>query len=387
MKHPVEMVATARDRAGIAMATALGGLVIIGVMIAGVFFTSNQELRIGTNTFVQERAFRAAEFGLNTSLANWNNTEMVLLAIGGTKKISYDSSAKGWRDSVTITRLNATSYLIVSTGTALGGIQGEARRRNALLVRLSVPKLDFPAALTVRGASKIAGTPALSGLDTHPTGMTCSGSLTNVAGLASGGGTLTLSGTCSAAAGCALGSPKTSLNDAEAADTSTYFDFGDENWTSLTKYATKVYDAGQSPSSLGPKYNADGTCNTAASNNWGDPTGAGACKDYFPIIHAKGSSSDFTLSSGSGQGILFIEGNLKLSGGFTFNGPIVVRGTVTTSGTNTVRGALAAANVFGGTTDMTGTALITYSSCALNKALETNLPPKRVVDRAWMEVF
>ncbi|MDQ3516179.1 MAG: hypothetical protein M3403_05325, partial [Gemmatimonadota bacterium] len=143
------------------MATALGGLVIIGVMIAGVFFTSNQELRVGTNTFVQERAFRAAEFGLNTALAGWDNTAMNLLAIGGTRKIVYDSSAKGWRDSVTITRLNATSYLIVSTGTAFGGIQGEARRRNALLVRLSVPKMDFPGALTIRGISKAGGSSLL----------------------------------------------------------------------------------------------------------------------------------------------------------------------------------------------------------------------------------
>ena len=84
---------------------------------------------------------------------------------------------------------------------------------------------------------------------------------------------------------------------------------------------------------------------------------------------------------------MFVEGNLKLSGGFTFNGPIVVRGTVTTSGTNTVRGALAAANVSGGTNEVLGTALISYSSCALNKALENAIPPKRVVDRAWMEVF
>lgn len=366
------------------MATALGGIVIIGVLIAGVFFTSNQELRTGTNTFVQERAFRAAEFGLNASLASWNHKEMLLLPLGGMKQIVYDSSAQGWRDSVTITRLTPTTYMIVSTGTAMGGIQGQARRRNALLVRLSIPKMDFPAALTIRGASKTGGSSLLSGLDAHPAGLTCTGPLENVAGLASGGGALNLIG-CPLGS-CMVGAPKSLLNDAEAADTSTYFDYGDESWSSVTGYATKIYEAGESVSSVGPKYNADGSCNTAATNNWGDPSGAGACKDYFPIIHAKGTS-DFNLSSGSGQGILFVEGNLKLSGGFTFNGPIVVRGTVTTSGTNTVRGALAAANVSGGTNEVLGTALISYSSCALNKALENAIPPKRVVDRAWMEVF
>lgn len=373
-----------RARQGIAMATALGGLVIIGIMIAGVFFTSNQELRVGTNTFVQERAFRAAEFGLNTSLATWNNTEMLLLAIGGTKKITYDSSAQGWRDEVSITRLNATTYMIVSTGTAFGGIQGQARRRNALLVRLSIPKMNFPGALTIRGLSKTGGSSLLSGIDAHPAGLTCPDDLEDVAGLASGGGALNLIG-CPANS-CMLGAPKALLNDAEAADTTTYFNFGDEDWSTVTTYATKVYAPGQSVSSIGPKYKSDGSCDTAAGNNWGDVSGVGACKDYFPIIHAKGSS-DFSLSSGSGQGILFVDGNLKLSGGFTFNGPIVVRGTVTTSGTNTVRGALAAANVSGGTNEVLGTALISYSSCAMNKALGNAIPPKRVVDRAWMEVF
>lgn len=384
----MEALVRARDRAGIAMATALGGLVIIGVMIAGVFFTSNQEFRVGTNTFVQERAFRAAEFGLNTSLANWDNVEMTLLAIGGTKQIAYDSSAQGWRDSVRITRLNATSYLIVSTGTAFGGIQGSARRRNALLVRLSAPKLDFPGALTIRGISKTGGTSLLSGLDANPVGWTsCPATLENVAGLASGGGALNVIG-CPGNS-CMSGVPPASLSNTEAADTATYVNFGDENWSSVTKYSTKVYEAGESVSSIGPKLNADGSCNTASRQNWGDPAGAagGACKDYFPIIHAKGTSSSLKLSSGSGQGILFVEGNLELSGGFSFTGPIVVRGTVTSTGTNTVRGALAAANASGGTNSVLGTALITYSSCAVEKALSVAIPPKRLVERAWMEVF
>ena len=158
----------ARPRRGIALATALGGLVIIGVMIAGVFFTSNQELRVGTNTFVEERAFRAAEFGLNASLASWDITGMVLLPIGGTKQIVYDSSARGWRDSVTITRLNATGYMIVSTGTAFGGIQGRSRRRTALLVRLSAPIFDINAALTLRGTSTVGRSSLVSGVDASP---------------------------------------------------------------------------------------------------------------------------------------------------------------------------------------------------------------------------
>lgn len=367
------------------MATALGGLVIIAVLIAGVFFTSNQELRIGTNTFVQERAFRAAEFGLNAALASWDNTEMTALAVGGTKGIVYDSSAHGWRDSVTITRLNATSYMILSTGTAYGGIQGQARRRNALLVRLSAPKIELPAALTIGGNSKAGGSSLVTGFDMNPAGWTsCPQAADTVAALAAGGGTLNLVGCPNNS--CLKGSPASLLNSSLATDTATYFEYGDEDWSSITRYASKVYEAGEAVSSIGPRLNADGTCDETSKQNWGSPTG-GACGDYFPIIHAKGSTSSLKLSSGIGQGILFVEGNLELAGGFSFTGPIVVRGTVTTSGTNSVSGALAAANVFGGTNSVLGTALITYSSCAVNKALQTAIPPKRIVERAWMEVF
>lgn len=368
------------------MATALGGLVIIGVLIAGVFFTSNQELRVGVNTFVQERAFRAAEFGLNASLASWDNAEMTLLAIGGTKKIVYDSSAQGWRDSVTITRLTATSYMILSTGTAFGGIQGGARRRNALLVRLSVPKLDLPGALTVGGTSKIGGSSLISGLDANPPGWTsCAPLVSGMAGLASAGAGLTIAGN---PVNLLLGVPP-SVITAEAADPDTYFDYGDEDWSSITKYASKVYEAGETVSSIGPRLKADGTCDRASKQNWGDPAGAagGACQNYFPIIYAKGSTSSLKLSSGTGQGVLFVEGNLELTGGFSFTGPIVVRGTIKNTGNNVFRGALGAANVYGGENSVLGTALLTYSSCAVKRALETAIPPKRIVERAWMEVF
>ncbi|MGK2933795.1 MAG: hypothetical protein ACSLFE_00920 [Gemmatimonadaceae bacterium] len=381
--HPAPITT---DRSGIAIATALGGLVIIGVLIAGVFFTSNQELRIGANTFAQERAFRAAEFGLNASLASWDNAEMVLLAPGGTKKIVYDSSAQRWRDSVTITRLNATSYLIVSTGTAFGRIQGQARRRNALLVRLSAASVEFPAALTMRGDARTGGTSLVSGFDTNPPDWTsCPAATDTVAALALGAG-LTMVG-CSANI-CLQGRPPT-ITSTAVADTAIYFAYGDESWSSMTKYATKTYEPGERARSIGPKLKSDGTCDRSAKQNWGDAAGAagGPCKDYFPIIYAKGANSKLTLSSGSGQGILLVEGDLELAGGFSFNGPIVVRGTVRTQGTNVVRGAIAAANMNGGENSVLGTALVTYSSCAVNKALEGAIPPRRITERAWMEVF
>jgi hypothetical protein len=45
------------------------------------------------------------------------------------------------------------------------------------------------------------------------------------------------------------------------------------------------------------------------------------------------------------------------------------------------------ANLNGNNNDISGTSTVTYSSCAIKKAFEQALPPKRVSHRAWMEVF
>ena len=379
----------ARKRAGIAMATALGGLVIIGVMIAGVFFTSNQELRVGTNTFVQERAFRAAEFGLNASLANWNNAEMLLLAIGGTKQVVYDSSAKGWRDTVTITRLTATNYLIGSTGTAFGGIQGSSRRRTALLVRISVPSIDVKAALVSRGETELANVP-LTGFDTSPLGWTsCPTAEDSVAAAAvADSADMDFKNSCPLSA-CLLGLPKL-LETPAAADTSTFTMLDDETYASLTTYSPKVFSSSSNPPNRMEPALTGGACDKTATKNWGDPTRsspAGACESYFPIIHSKGSSYTMQLKGGSGQGILLVDGNLEISGDFTFYGPVIVKGNFESKGSAKVHGTVMAANSTGGDNAVTSLSTITYSSCAIKKAFEHAIPPKRVAERAWMEVF
>lgn len=379
----------ARDRAGIAMATALGGLVIIGVMIAGVFFTSNQELRVGTNTFVQERAFRAAEFGVNAALASWNNAEMLLLPIGGSKGIVYDSSAKGWRDEVTITRLNATGFLIESTGTAFGGIQGTSRRRTGLLVRMSVPSLKTKAALTSRGEIELALAP-ITGLDTPPIGWTgCPAPVDSAAAVAlPDSGDIEFKKLCPLDV-CLLGTPKL-LETPLAADTATYSAFEDETFASLTAFGPKVYTKSNKPPNLIEPAVTGGVCDKSSGKNWGDPSRSatpGPCESYFPIIHAQGAGYRMELKGGTGQGILLVDGDLEISGSFTFYGPVIVRGNFASKNSAKVHGAVLAANMNGGENQFAGTSTVTFSSCAVEKAFQNAIPPKRVVERAWMEIF
>lgn len=378
-----------RGRRGIAMATALGGLVIIGVMIAGVFFTSNQELRVGTNTFVQERAFRAAEFGVNASLASWDNAAMSVLAIGGTKQIVYDYTSQGWRDTVTITRLNATSYLIGSTGTAFGGIQGTSRRRTALLVRISVPSFDTKAALTSGGETELGNMP-ITGFDTPPLGWTgCPLPEDSVAAMVvADSGDIDFTNACPLNL-CLLGTPKL-LVSAAAADTTTYSVFDDETFSSLSGYSPKVYSSSSPPPNRIEPAVTNGVCDKTASKNWGDPSRnipPGPCESYFPIIHSKGSSYELQLRAGTGQGILLVDGDLEISTDFTFYGPVIVKGKFESRNNAKVHGAVLVANSAGGINDFNNASTVTYSSCAIKKAFENAIPPKRVIQRAWMEVF
>lgn len=371
------------------MATALGGLVIIGVMIAGVFFTSNQELRVGTNTFVQERAFRAAEFGLNSVLASWQNSEMLLLPIGGTREIVYDSSAQGWRDTVKITRLNTTGYLIASTGTAIGGIQGSSRRRTALLVRISVPSLRTKAAVTTGGDVNMSMTPIV-GLDTSPLGwLDCPVPEDSVAAvIVPDSADILFKNTCPLDL-CLVGTPKL-LESPAATDSVTYNDFVDETFSDLTRLGAKVFNSSSSiPNRFEPVVTG-GSCTTTSSRNLGDPargSPAGACESYFPIVHSQGSGYTLSLRGGSGQGILLVDGDLEISGDFTFYGPVIVKGKFAGKNSAKIHGALLVANSAGGINTFANTSTVTYSSCAIKKAFENALPPKRVVERAWVEVF
>ena len=102
-------------RKGIAIVAALGGIVVIGALIAGVFFVSTQESQISRGSLVSERAFHAAELGLNTTLYNWDAPVMYALPVGTMTTTAY--AGTGWVDTVVITKL--TTYGLVGLAVAV----------------------------------------------------------------------------------------------------------------------------------------------------------------------------------------------------------------------------------------------------------------------------
>ena len=69
-------------RAGIAMPVALFAIVAIGALIAGAFFSSTQEFRIGRNSVFEPRALAVAEMALNGTLEALRAQPRVLAADG-----------------------------------------------------------------------------------------------------------------------------------------------------------------------------------------------------------------------------------------------------------------------------------------------------------------
>lgn len=380
-------------RKGLALPMALGSIIIIGMILAGVFFTATQENRVGRNTITQERAFRGAEYGLNNAYANWSADNFSRLAVGATTVVVDDQrsgAAGGWIDSVRATRLNNSTYMLVSTAYSGSGIT-QARHRTSAVYRIAFPSINFLAALTVKGQLKLGGSSFTEGQDTKPTGWSdCPPVGAEQPGVAvSDSSMIDLSGCTNFR--CVDGNPNVQTTTA-VNDSNTFFSYGpDANWNTLTAAATINFSGSQTMNGVAPATTAGGACNTAINTNWGDPnrsTPTGACESYFPIIYFQGTSSSVHITGGIGQGILLVDGDLVVDGGFQWYGPVIARGHVSTQGTGGhFNGAVMAANVDLELNSELGNALITYSSCAITDALVGAGIPKKLTQRSWSEMY
>jgi Tfp pilus assembly protein PilX len=373
---------------------AIGSIVIIGTLIAGVFFVATQENRLGRNTGAQEQAFRGAEAALAYVYGTWNNANMAKDTTGSPnwpKLFIYDSSSKGFIDTVRVTRLTSETFQILSIAySTLGGTN--ARHRTGGIIRVAYPSMSFIGALTERGPIQVGGNSYINGYDSLPPGWSdCPPLGPAKAGLSSPlpRGQIDFSG-CTRLK-CVDGSPDLDANNAQAADTTKYFNYGpDANWATLTSAANLTFAGSQTLNGMAPSLSG-GVCNTADNNNWGDmnrANPAGPCESYFPIIYFSGTTANVHLTTGSGQGIMLVDGDLQVDGGFTWVGPVIVRGHFATAGTGGhVIGAVMAADVNLEQNSVLGNALIQYSSCGITNALKGAGISKKLAHRSWAEMF
>jgi cytoskeletal protein CcmA (bactofilin family) len=367
-----------------ALLMALGAIVIIGVMIGGIVFVSTQDYRIGGNTVRQARAAAAAELGLNRVPQDWNLADNQRLNVGDTLTKSY-TAPRGASVKVTVTKVSGVTFWAVSEGTAGAlGSQATARRRYGTLFKLDMPQMNFMGAVTTQGNTTVSGNVTVNGNDAAPASWAaCGPTAPPVAGAAVvtvptvNGGSVSVSG-----------SPPV-LTTPTAGDTNTYFNYGSSSYQSLAAAATLTYAGGTLLNGVGPIV-LGGVCQASVNPpNWGEPTHASPatpCEGYFPVIHALG---DLKITTGRGQGILLVDGNLTVAGNFSFDGAVIVRGGLKMTGTgNKVSGAVMAASVdVNDNVTLAGNTSVLYSSCALIAALSASAYPKQAKERGWVDVY
>ena len=165
------------DREGMALAMAMFAIVVIGALIAGAFFASTQDFRIGTNSLVAQRAFTAAEYGLNKTMSGWDQARNLAISVGKDTTFNYTTTdgttSDGATSTVRATRINQYTYWLVSEGTAGVGTPVETKRRTSMVMRLAYPAIKVGGAMTLAGGGTVTGSAQVSGRNVNPTGYDC----------------------------------------------------------------------------------------------------------------------------------------------------------------------------------------------------------------------
>jgi hypothetical protein len=366
---------------GFALPVALLALMVMGALVTGAFYTSSRDVGTRAASDLDAQAFYLAEYGLDETLGTWRNATLARVVgpqiFDPIRVMSGDEPLGSYR--IAVRPLGTGMFLVSSEGRAEVGSH-DVRRQVGVVVRTVEPDIPVATALAVLDGLRLEGAARIRGEAAHapecPAGPSAPG--------VTAPDTLRIwtpdDGRISGAPAMAEAA---SLN---AADLSR---FGGLHLSDLIAAATRTYEHGESAAGMAPVVTVDRTgteqCDNAPRGNWGDATGTGACDREFPIIHAKG---DLLVRDGSGQGILIVDGDLRVRGDFEFHGLVIVRGDLDTDG---------AGNHLEGSVIVQGSArldaestpeepvLIRYSACAVGRAFDAALRPRPLSKRSWID--
>ena len=370
---------------GMALAVAIFALGVIGALVAGTFFAGHLEQQTGQNTVFAMQASEAAEAGLNDAVASQTGAGLQALAVAPSTDVALPQlTTLGAHVSATrtIRHLTKSLFLVKSTGSRTDASGTElAVKSLGQLIRLKRAEVAVNAGLTARGNVKVTGGAEVTGIDAVPsdwTGIDCP-PLSDKAGVLYNGPGVDSSGN-SHVSGSPATIKDTTLNASDMQST----------FNKLKALATLTV-VSSNPAAMAPAYTGNPPrCDSSVETNWGEPAlKTDPCFNYFPIIYHYG---DLKLQGGRGQGILLVEGDLTTTGGVVFYGPVFVTGTLSTSG-NSGQGAKFFGGVIAGNvalddlTKLSGDALVSYSSCAIERALAGSATVSVLAERSWVQLY
>ena len=371
-------------REGFALAATILAMLVVGAIVTGGFYAASQEGQVARATSSADDALFIAETGMNNVMVQTTPTTLVGIALNGNLNgTATNVTAGGQTLGNYITRISRVAdrlYVISSTATVTrGGRYAGAKHQVASLVRLRTADFDNLAAVMVYGNLSVGGNAEVDGTDYYPPSWTGVGCTYNT-GTAS---VLTNPGTSVTSTGSSVITGPVVRQTLNATD---FTVFGDLTWNELVSMAEKTVSG-----TVGPNPVFSGSvCTVANINNWGSATPSNPCYNYFPIIYSPGDLN--ISSSGEGQGILLVGGDLDVTGGFNFYGVAVVMGSIRIPGTG---GHINGTTITYGdglistTSTTTGNSLLQYSSCSIQRALLNNTSLTRltpILNRSWMDV-
>ena len=376
-----------KDERGIALAVALFALVIIGALVAGTFFSGRQEQQSGQNTFFASQAAEAAEAGISDAIGMATPTSLLSLVAGGPAANLGTVSLGGRVDaSRQLSRLTGSLFLIRSVGNRRDAAGTALATRSAgSLIRLVTPRLLMRGGLAAIGTITVTGNATVSGNDTTPPSWAGAPGVECPPEADKGGvvynGTLTQSGSSEI-----TGSPPKQLDATLTPENL----LGGTSFDQLKALRTLTLTS--NISGVGPALTSStpAACKTTVQSNWGAPLDQNSpCFNYFPIIYHYG---DLSISgSGTGQGILLVEGNLNVQGQVSFFGPVIATGSVNVRGTGSDNvkfyGGIIASDVQLDDSRLSGNATVLYSSCANRRALQGSGVVTRLSERGWVQLY
>jgi hypothetical protein len=376
---------------GIALASVIIAVVVVGALAAGALMIGMNEQRRAESTRWFTRSAGLAEGGVNEILGSWNaqtsNSMTLYPTAGSTQAVGQTPSPSGTGVYAgTVAKLTDEIYLLDVTGrdsaTFANRVRGDgARQRVGVLSRVLPLPIDAQAAMTIGAPVNFGGGNVfVRGTDNTPAGWAgCPAPGAPVAGVRAKN-----AGDANNSAGQMTGTPPVLITP--AMDSTTFMQYGNTNYNALAAAATIQLN----PGTYAPAPVISGGVCTNGNTNWGAPLAPnGACGKRYPIIHISNWNGTTTLTGGSGQGILLVDGDLVVSGAFTFYGVVIIRGKMTTNagGSPTIYGSLMVQSLNFATTAFNGDANIYWSTCALQRIRDAVGNPTMLRSRGWVELL
>ncbi|MEJ2502755.1 MAG: hypothetical protein P8177_05465 [Gemmatimonadota bacterium] len=357
---------------GFALPATLLAVVVIGALVTGGLLSAMQADRASANVRIGNLAFLAAERGLEDMMGLKgrvyleDSVGVAGAAVDTVGPVAVTVEGVSAQYTLYVRRLNQLLYMVESEGEILAaGRYAGSQRRLSEFVRAGYTYFEKDRAVTTHVPLRLRGQSGVRGMDSIPsdwTGCVNTGERTGV--VAKDSTALDIKG---GGLGGLYGNPP-SKEDASL-DSLDFIQYGDMLLEDLARYPDISLPPGTYTGMA--SNDAGGVCDKSDNLNWGAPADtASACHYYWPIIHTTG---DLHLSSGYGQGILIVEGDMVVTGNFEFTGLVFVYGSMRTSGTgNKMVGSV---SILGASVNETeigttgaGSTNIQLSTCAIERA-------------------